>query len=1175
MGPSSEKSQLKRGRHSTEEPDPELKKPRRSERNQNHNETTPIAHKSHLPSPVTHHETSSTVGDRRDHVKEISKEATLTPPDSQPGSPPSDTQVLSQFIYPPRAASAEVEDEDAEGVWGYLIPLDANCGDVLVLQSRTACPKPVENSGFGRGAGERSRGAGRNYNQEEKQFEEEKREHGPVASGYLIGRHPECDRVISHESVSNRHCLIFRENKHGGAVAILEDLSSNGTFVNEALVGRNKRRELEEGDEISILGEARFIFRYSRNRNTNAFRQKYTIVEQLGKGHFAIVYLCVEKETGHRYAVKKFEKRPGQAEKTKTEGLHQEIAVLMSVSHPNMLCLKDTFDEDDGVYLVVELAPEGELFNWIVMRQKFTEPETRKVFIQLFQGVKYLHERNIVHRDIKPENILVVDKNLTVKLADFGLSKIIGEESFTTTLYVAPEILEQSNHRKYTKAVDVWSLGVVLYICLCGFPPFSDELYTSENPYTLAQQIKMGRFDYPSPYWDSVGDPALDLIDRMLTVDVEKRYTIEDCLAHPWITEKDVNPHDSTDGLTGALDGLDFSKRKVERQRTLLSNLNDVKVSRVIQIQTNKSPIKVYEKNPNTQNGEIHAPKEGPAVPKADPTTKEEAPAAHHKNVFEIASFGFSGPRRNTMGVFAGIAGPLANHLAQASTPVLVAAGASAFIVLSIVLNVLNQLLFKDPNTPPLVFHWIPFIGSTVTYGMEPIKFFQSNRAKYGDVFTFVLLGKKTTVCLGRQGNDLVLNGKLKDVNAEEIYSPLTTPVFGKDVVYDCPNSRLLEQKKFVKFGLTTEAFRSYVPLIVNEVVEYVNRSPQFQGNKGTCDVSRTMAEITIYTASRSLQGKEVRDRFDSSFADLYHDLDMGFTPINFMLPWAPLPRNRKRDAAHHKISTTYMEIIKARREALKDGGKPDSEDMIWNLMGSVYKDGTPLPDYQIAHMMIALLMAGQHSSSTSSAWIVLNLATRPEIIEELYQEQINVLGADLPDLTYENLQTLPLNAQVIKETLRLHSPIHSIMRKVKSPLHVEGTPYTIPTSHSVIASPGISARDAEHFPNPETWEPHRWDPKEGDSKPEEEEETEDYGYGLVSKGAKSPYLPFGAGRHRCIGEQFAYVQLGAILATLVRLFKLSNPDGVKGIPDTDFSSLFSKPAHPAIVRWEKRGTKA
>lgn len=196
--------------------------------------------------------------------------------------------------------------------------------------------------------------------------------------------------MLEFPTISNRHCLLFPENRGGDCIAVLEDLSSNGTFVNEAIVGRNKRRELEEGDEITILDEARFIFRYPKSRDSSAFQKEYRVLQQLGKGHFATVYLCVERATGGRYAVKRFEKRPGESERSKSDGLQQEIAVLMAVSHPNMLCLKDTYDEDDAVYLVLELAPEGELFNWIVMKQKLTEDETRKVFIQLFQGVKYL-----------------------------------------------------------------------------------------------------------------------------------------------------------------------------------------------------------------------------------------------------------------------------------------------------------------------------------------------------------------------------------------------------------------------------------------------------------------------------------------------------------------------------------------------------------------------------------------------------------------------------------------------------------------------------------------------------------------------------------------------------------------------------------------------------------------
>ena len=173
-------------------------------------------------------------------------------------------------------------------------------------------------------------------------------------------------------------------------VAILEDLSSNGTFINDAIVGRNKHRELEDGDEVTILHEAHFVFRYPRSRVANGFRQQYRILKQLGKGHFATVYLCVERATGTRYAVKVFEKRAGESQRSQADPLHQEIALLMGVNHPNLLCLKDTFDETDGVYLILELAPEGELFNLIVSRQKLTENEARHIFLELLEGLKYL-----------------------------------------------------------------------------------------------------------------------------------------------------------------------------------------------------------------------------------------------------------------------------------------------------------------------------------------------------------------------------------------------------------------------------------------------------------------------------------------------------------------------------------------------------------------------------------------------------------------------------------------------------------------------------------------------------------------------------------------------------------------------------------------------------------------
>ena len=324
------------------------------------------------------------------------------------------------------------------------------------------------------------------------------------------------------------------------------------------------------------------------------------------------------------------------------------------------------------------------------------------------------------------------------------------------------------------------------------------------------------------------------------------------------------------------------------------------------------------------------------------------------------------------------------------------------------------------------------------------------------------------------------------------------------------------------------------------------------------------MAEFTIFMASRTLQGKEVRQKFDSTLAELYHDLNMVFTPVNFMIPWLPLPANRRRDHAQRTLANTCIEIIKARRN-LKKGQPLTENDIIWHLMSCRYKNGNPIPDQQIAHMMIALLMAGQHSSSSIASWIMLRLASRPDIAEELYQEQVRVLGpsdkGQMKRLTYEEIGLLNLNSLVIKETLRLHAPIHSIMRAVKSPLTIqtnkpselESRVYNIPTSHVLPSAPGVTAQSSEHFGNPSSWDPHRWEAQ------------------LAVKDASSPYLPFGAGGHRCIGEQFAYLQLGMITVLMVRQFKLRLADGETDVPKTNYTSLFTRPLDPAIIRWEKR----
>ncbi|CUS23771.1 LAQU0S11e03928g1_1 [Lachancea quebecensis] len=469
----------------------------------------------------------------------------------------------------------------------------------------------------------------------------------------------------------------------------------------------------------------------------------------------------------------------------------------------------------------------------------------------------------------------------------------------------------------------------------------------------------------------------------------------------------------------------------------------------------------------------------------------------------------------------------------------------------------------------PLVFYWVPWVGSAVSYGMRPYEFFAECQEKYGDVFSFMLLGRVMTVYLGPKGHEFVLNAKLADVSAEAAYTHLTTPVFGKGVIYDCPNSRLMEQKKFVKGALSTDAFRSYVPMISEEIRQYFRDSKNFQMNKhnsGAINVMETQPEMTIFTASRSLLGKEMRQMLNTDFAYLYSDLDKGFKPINFVFSHLPLEHYRKRDHAQRTISGTYMKLIQKR----KQNNDIQDRDLIDSLLkNSTYKDGTPMTDQEIANLLIGVLMGGQHTSAATSAWLLLHLAERPDLQEELYQEQMEVLNNGKDELTYEALQKMPLLNQTIKETLRMHHPLHSIFRRVERNLSVPNTPYVIPRGHFVLVSPGYCHLQDEFFPKANTFDPHRWDNDYQSSYATGEEV--DYGFGKISKGVSSPYLPFGGGRHRCIGEHFAYCQLGVILSTYIRTVKWKFTPNMHGVPKPDFQSMVTLPLCPAEVEWEKR----
>nr|UYX79040.1 lanosterol 14-alpha-demethylase [Trichosporon asahii]UYX79041.1 lanosterol 14-alpha-demethylase [Trichosporon asahii]UYX79042.1 lanosterol 14-alpha-demethylase [Trichosporon asahii]UYX79043.1 lanosterol 14-alpha-demethylase [Trichosporon asahii]UYX79044.1 lanosterol 14-alpha-demethylase [Trichosporon asahii] len=497
--------------------------------------------------------------------------------------------------------------------------------------------------------------------------------------------------------------------------------------------------------------------------------------------------------------------------------------------------------------------------------------------------------------------------------------------------------------------------------------------------------------------------------------------------------------------------------------------------------------------------------------------------------------------------------------------------------VLAIVINVLSQLLLpKDPTLPPVVFHVIPWFGSAAAYGMDPYKFLFDCREKYGDVFTFILLGRRMTVALGPKGNNLSLGGKITHVSAEEAYTHLTTPVFGKGVVYDCPNDMLMQQKKFIKHGLTTEALSSYAELMRGETRQYF-RDHVVTGKP--FEVLEMMQQLIILTASRTLQGKEVRENLDIRFAKLLEDLDKGFTPVNFLFPNLPLPSYKRRDKAQKEMSDFYMSIIEKRRS-----GEHDHEnDMIAALQGSVYKNGVPLSDRDISHIMIAILMAGSHTSSATSSWFLLHLAYDQELQQALYDEQVQLFGnadGSFREMTLEDTRELPLMTACIRETLRLHAPIHSIYRKVMLDIAVppslaapskDGT-YVIPKGHFIVAAPGVSQMDPRIWKDAKTWRPRRWLEEGWVANAANEEYTSgervDYGFGAVSKGTESPYQPFGAGRHRCVGEQFAYLQLTMLVSEIIRTFKVE--PGAPQFPETNYQTMIVLPLH-GMIKLEPR----
>jgi len=263
--------------------------------------------------------------------------------------------------------------------------------------------------------------------------------------------------------------------------------------------------------------------------------EKYHIRQVVGDGNFAVVRVCYSRASRKEFAVKIIDKAKCQG---KEHMIESEISILSAIEHPNIIELEEVFDFPGEKYLVMEYVQGGDLFDAIAADIKYSEPVARDMVHDLADALQYLHDRMICHRDIKPENLLVIDKHTTksLKLADFGLAVAVREPLFTvcgTPTYVAPEILAETG---YGVKVDVWAIGVIMYILLCGYPPFSSRTNNQEE---LFDQILSGLFEFNNPDWDDISYPAKELISWSLVVDPLQRYSAKEILQHPWILAKE------------------------------------------------------------------------------------------------------------------------------------------------------------------------------------------------------------------------------------------------------------------------------------------------------------------------------------------------------------------------------------------------------------------------------------------------------------------------------------------------------------------------------------------------------------------------------------------------------------------------------------------------------------
>ncbi|MEI7913806.1 MAG: cytochrome P450 [Mycobacteriaceae bacterium] len=435
--------------------------------------------------------------------------------------------------------------------------------------------------------------------------------------------------------------------------------------------------------------------------------------------------------------------------------------------------------------------------------------------------------------------------------------------------------------------------------------------------------------------------------------------------------------------------------------------------------------------------------------------------------------------------------------------------------------------------------------GHLEEFRTDPIGLMQRVREECGDVGYFQLASKKVILLTGAEANEFFFRSADEDLDQAEAY-PFMTPIFGKGVVFDASPERRKEMLH--NSALRGDHMKSHAATIEREV----RRMTADWGDAGEIDLLDFFAELTIYTSTACLIGRKFREQLDSRFANYYHLLERGTDPLCYVDPYLPIESFKVRDEARESLVGLVQEIMN-QRIANPPADKSD-RDMLDVLVSIKDEAGDPrFSADEITGMFISLMFAGHHTSAGTSSWTLIELMNHPQILSAVTGE-LDDLYADGEEVSFHALRQIPALENVIKETLRLHPPLIILMRVAKGEFEVRGHP--IHRGEFVAASPAVSNRIPEDFPDPETFDPDRYD------KPREEDVLHRW-----------TWIPFGAGRHRCVGAAFGTMQIKAIFSVLLREyeFEMAQPGDTYR---NDHSKMVVQLARPAKVRYRKRQSR-